>query len=155
MFLKTPRWLLVLEAALLTGAILILAYKALMWVQPLSGLEQTPHARRIDPQTQILTYYRQYPDRYIRISKETWKYEQNSRTAFHSFTLKNSATVPYKEIEIRFNYESSAGKLLYTQIVKIEGILGALETMKCEKITIKNVPPAATNVVLSVAKARM
>ncbi len=155
MFVKTPRWLLVLESSLLLGAILVLAYKALMWIQPLSGLEQTPHARRIDPQTQILNYYRQYPDRYIRISKETWKYEQNSRTAVHSFVLKNTATVPYLGIEIRFNYESSSGKVLYTQVVKIQGILGALGTMKCDSVVVKKVPASATNVVLTVANARM
>ncbi len=155
MFVKTPRWLLVLEAALLLGAVIVLAYKALMWIQPLSGLEQTPHARKIDPQTQILTYYRQYPDRYIRISKETWQYEELSHIAMHSFTLKNTATVPYQDIEIRFNYESSGGKVLYTKTVKIQGALAALGTMKCEKIKVQNVPMAATNVVLSVAGARM
>jgi len=155
MFVKTPRWLLVLEGVLIVGAVLVLAYKALMWIQPLSGLEQTPHARKIDPQTQILTYYRQYPERYIRISNEKWQYEESSRTALHSFTLKNSATVPYREIEMRFNYESSAGKVLYTQMMKMSGTLGALGTMKCDKIKVRNVPAAATNVVLSVAGARM
>ncbi len=155
MTIKTPRWLMILEAALLLGALLVLAYKALMFVQPLSGLEQTPHSRKIDPQTQILQYYRQYPDRYIRIAREAWQYEETTHTALHSFLLRNSATVPYQDIEIRFRYESAAGKVLYTQVVKIRGTLGALGTLKCENIKVKNVPFAATNVVLSVANARM
>lgn len=155
MILKTPRWLLILESTLLLGAVLVLAYKALMWIQPLSGFDQTPHSRKIDPQTQILQYYRQYPDRYIRITKETWQYEELSHTARHSFILRNSATVPYQDIEIRFRYESSAGKVLHTQVVKMQGILGALGTLKCQNVRVKNVPMAATNVVLTVANARM
>ncbi len=155
MAIKTPRWLLVLEAVLLLGAIIVLAYKALMFIQPLSGFGQTPHARKIDPQTQILQYYRQYPDRYIRITGESWQYDGISHTAIHSFTLRNSATVPYQQIEIRFNYESTPGKVLHSQVVKVEGILGALGTLKCSKIKVKNVPAAAANVVVTVAGARM
>ncbi len=155
MFVKTPRWLLILEATLLLGAILALAYKAALWIQPLSGFEQSPHGRKIDPQTQILQYYRQYSERYIRITKETWQYEEISRTAVHSFTLRNSATVAYQEIEIRLNYESSSGKVLYTQVTKVPGTLAALGTKKVENIKVKNVPGAAINVVLTVTTAKM
>ncbi len=155
MFLKAPRWLLTLEAILLLGAILGLAYKAALWIQPLSGLDQTPHGRKIDPQTQILQYYRQFPDRYIRVTKETWQYVDVSRTAFHSFTLKNSATVAYQEIEIRFSYESSGGKVLNAQVIKMPGILAGLGTLRFEKFKVKNVPNSAINAVLTVVNARM
>ncbi len=155
MVVKAPRWLLMLEGALLVGAVLVLAYKGLMWIQPLSGFEQTPHSRKIDPQTQIFQYYREYPDRYIHISRETWQYEELTHTALHTFILNSSATVPYEDIEIRFSYESSAGKVLYTQVLKMQGTLGALGTLKCERIKVKNVPPAASNVVLTVANARL
>ncbi len=155
MVIKTPRWLLVLEAVLVLGAILVLAYKALMWVEPLSGLEQTPHAQKIDPQTQILQYYKQHPESYIRISRETWQYDDIARTSIHSFVLTNSATVPYQDIEIRFTYQSSAGKVLYTQVVRMPGILAALGTKKFEKVRVKSVPQAASSVLLSVAGARM
>ncbi len=152
---KTPRWLLTLEAALLLCAVMALAYKAAIWIQPLSGFEQSPHARKIDPQVQILQYYRQYPERYIRIARETWQYDETSRTAIHSFTLRNSATVAYQDIEMRFSYESSAGKVLYTQVVKIPGTLAALGIRKVESIKVTKVPGAAINVVLTVTAARL
>lgn len=145
---------MILESVLLLGSLSFLAYKSAMWVQPLSGFEQTPHTQKIDPQTRILQYYRQYPERYIRISKETWQYEGFTRTALHSFTLRNSATVPYQEIEIRFAYESSDGKTLYTHVFKIPGTLAALGSRKLDNIKVKDVPAAAINVVLTVTGAK-
>ena len=153
MLLKAPRWLLVLEGTLVLGALLVLAYKAATWILPLEGLNQTPHARKIDPQTQILQYYREYPDRYVRLTKESWRYSDRTRIATHTFTLKNSATVSYHEIEVRFSYESSGGKVLYTQSIRIPGMLAALGTMDVPEVKVKNVPPASVKVVAAVTKA--
>jgi hypothetical protein len=146
---------LIFEAALLLGAILLLAYKAAMWISPLGNLEQTPHARKIDPQTQLLQYYRQYPERYIRVTKDTWQYAAGSRLAFHTFTLRNSATVAYQAIEVRFEYQSSSGKVLYTHVAKIQGTIAALGSKKIDNMQVKNVPAAATIAMLSVAVAQV
>jgi hypothetical protein len=155
MLVKTPRWLLILEAVLLLGALLLLGYKALMWIGPLGNLDQTPHARKIDPQTQILQYYRQYPERYLVVVKDTWQYADATRTAYHNFTIKNSATVAYQGIEVRFEYQSSSKKVLYTQVVKLPGTIAALGLRKIENMPVKNVPAAATIAVLSVAVAQV
>ena len=155
MFIKSPRWLLISEATLLLVALLVVAYKAAMWIRPLSGMGQTPHNRKIDPQTQLLQYYRQYPERYIRVSKEKWQYEPLSRTALHTFTLTNSATVAYLEIEIHVDYSSDAGKVVHSRVVKIPGTLAGLGTLKIENLQVKNVPRAAVDVVLKVTAARM
>jgi len=153
MRLKAPRWLLLLEAALLLGATLALAYKAAMRVLPLGGMEQKPYGQKVDPKTKILEYYRQYPERYIRISKESWQLDQYSRTASHSFTLTNSATVAYQAIEVRFSYESSSGKSLQVITVKIPGVLDALGKMNVTKVKVRNVPIASERVVAAIAKA--
>jgi len=154
MLLKAPRWLLVLEAVLLTGALLTLAYKAAMWISPLTGLDKTPHAQKADPQTQMLDYYRRYPERYIRIGKESWRYDQSSESAFHSFELKNTATVAYSSIRIRFNYEAASGKVLESRIMVIPGTLGAMGAMEIRAAEIRHVPAAAVGIVAVVLEAR-
>ena len=147
---KTRRLILILDAVVLLGAILFAAYKISTRVLALGPIQQK---RKIDPSAQILEYYRQYPERYIRIASESWQYDQGSHTATHFLTLKNSATVPYSSIEIRFNYTSSAGKILQTETVKIPGVLGALGTMEVKKVKVKNIRAAAVTVVTNVAKA--
>ena len=57
----------------------------------ISKAAQVRQRRGLDPQTQLLNNYRKYVDRYIRISGETWKYDDSTRSATHSFTLKNIA----------------------------------------------------------------
>ena len=105
-----------------------------------------------DAATQLLNYYRRYPERYIRISDETWSYDPVSRSAQHSFTMKNVASTAYYDIEVRFDYQTLSGKTLKTQSVKLEGNLGPLATRQV-KIKVKNVPLEAEKVVTAIAKA--
>jgi len=109
--------------------------------------------RRPDPKVQLLNNYRRYPERYIRILEESWKLDEIVRTAFHSFTLRNSAAAVYSEIEIRFTYLNSAGKILHSRLVKIPGNLAPYEVRRYRGFKIKNVPAASDQVVLAVAKA--
>lgn len=150
-----PRWLLCLEAVLLLGALMVLAYKAVTRVLPLplDRIEQKRGFQKPAPQPTILDYYRQYPDRYIRVDDESWQYDPGSQTASHSFTLRNLATIPYKEIQVRFTYESSAGKTLLTRDVKVPGVLQAQGTLSIKKIKVTGVPAATKSAVTAVAKA--
>ncbi len=147
---RTFHLMLLLDGLVLLGAILFSAYAISTRLLPMGHLEQR---RKIDPAAQILQYYRQYPERYIRVSKETWKYDGVSRTASHALTLTNSATVGYHLIDLRFSYETAKGKVLHSQVVTIQGILAPGATMDVRKINVKNVPDAAESVVVTVAKA--
>ncbi len=120
--------------------------------QPMPA-ESASQSRRVDPQAQLLQYYRQYPDRYIRVSKESWKYEEKSRIALHSFTLRNTATVGYCEIEISFVYQASGGKTLHTEHVKLPDLLGALRTIDVNQLKVQKVPRGAETAIVRVAKA--
>jgi hypothetical protein len=100
-----------------------------------------------------LNYYRQYPDRYIRISDENWKLDDISHNASHSFTLKNTAGVAYSGIELRVNYLSAGGKKLQSQILKIPGILAAYGTRKVRDLKARNVPAESDQALLTVSKA--
>ena len=153
MLLKTPRWVLILESLLLLGALTVLVYKAAMWVQPLGGLDKTPHAQKIDPQTRARNYYHQYPESYIRISKEDWVYTRRSSSASHSLTLKNSAPVGYASIALQFDYESPAGKVLKSQVVEIPGILPPSGSLDLKDIRVADVPFAAERVKTTVLRA--
>ncbi len=112
---------------------------------------RTPAKR--DPQTQILQYYREYPDRYIRLSKESWYYDQIARTAVHSFTLQNTATVPYCEVQVKFAYQDEKGVTLVTQSQEIPGILQPYRPVDLKAFKVKGVNNKASNVVLTVSKA--
>ncbi len=147
---KTYRLILVLDAIVLLVAVLFAGYRLSTRVMALGPLEQK---RKIDPSAQILEYYRQYPERYIRITGESWQYDQVSHTATHFLTLRNSATVPYSAIEIRFDYTSPGGKIIQSETVKIPGVLGALGTMEVKKAKVRNIRAAAETVVSKVAKA--
>jgi hypothetical protein len=147
---RTFHLVLLLDGIVLLGVIVFSAYTISTRILPMGAVEQK---RKIDPQAQILQYYRQYPERYIRISKESWKYDANSRIASHTLTLTNSATVPYHLIDLGFSFETANGKILHTQIVSVPGILAAGGVMDVKKIRVKNVPNAAENVVVTVAKA--
>ena len=68
--------------------------------------EQGRLPRKPDPAAQLLNYYRKYPERYIRITDETWKYDQRAHSALHSLTLKNTASASYYGIEVRFEYQT-------------------------------------------------
>jgi hypothetical protein len=155
MRLNAPRWLLVFEGLLLISAVIVLAYKALMWVSPLRGLDQTPHARRVDPLAQLQDYYRRYPERYIRAGGESWRIDPQSSISFHSLTLTNSATVGYEAIELRFTYSSASGKVLKRADVQIAKPIPALGSIELKGIEVKNVPAAAESVVTTVLSARV
>jgi hypothetical protein len=155
MRLKAPRWVLFLEAMLLLSVVAVFAYRAATKVHPIP-VEAVAQARRLpapDPWAKLLEYYRQYPDRYIRVDNETWQYNINTLVAVHSFTLRNLATVPYTAIEVRFEYMSASGKTLLTRTVKIPGTLAAMGAIAVKKITIKDVPSATKSVVTTAAKA--
>lgn len=152
MLLKAPRQLLIVEAVLLLSAILLVAYKWSTRVLPLP-IDQAKTWKKKTPEAQIQDYYRQYPESYIRISKETWQFDPGPRIAFHSFTLKNTAGVSYSEIEVRFSYESASGKTIQTQVVKIPGTLSAQGTREVKRIKVTDVPAASSRVLMSVAKA--
>jgi hypothetical protein len=152
MRVKAPRALLIFEAVLLLCAILLMAYKWATRVLPLP-IDQPKTWKEKPHEAQIRDYYRQYPESYIRISQETWRLDPASRTAVHSFTLKNTAQVSYFEIEIRFTYESSSGKTLQSQIVRIPGTLSPGATRGIKTIRVTNVPAASARVLMSVAKA--
>jgi len=101
---------------------------------------------------QLLNNYRQYPDRYIRISGETWEYDAGSRCAFHSFTLKNIAGVAYSDIELRVTYLGSDGKKLQSQVLKIPGILAAYGNKKFGRLKVTNAHNECDQAVLAVIK---
>ena len=155
MRVQMPRWLLVVEALLLLGSLLVLAYKAATRVLPLpvKAIEQKRGFQKPPAQPTILDYYRQYPDRYISIDDETWVYDAGTQTASHSFTLRNLAVSAYKEIEIRFTYGSAAGKTLMTRDVKIPGALQGQGTLSIKKLKVAGVPAATRSVVTAVVKA--
>jgi hypothetical protein len=117
------------------------------------GAQQNQPLRRPNPQTQLLNNYRQYPDRYIRISGESWKLGETNDSALHSFTLKNIAGVAYSDIELRVNYLDANGKTLLSRTVKVPGILAAYSVKKVQNMEVKNVPGSSDSVLLSVAKA--
>jgi hypothetical protein len=153
--IKTPRWLLLLETVLSLGALIILAYKAATRVLPLpvEKVEQARRQGRPDPQAQLLQYYTQFPDRYLRIADEKWGFNPASRVASHSFTIHNIATLAYAAIEITITYEGSDGKILLTRTAKIPGVIAAFKTLEAKQIKVQGVPPNAANAVITIAKA--
>ena len=114
---------------------------------------QTRTTRKPDPQAQLLEYYRRYPDRYILVSNESWKYDYVVRAAIHSFTLRNTASVGYCDIEVSFNYQAASGKTAQTQVVKVQGILEALQKLDVRRVKVKGAPDASEAVVVSVVRA--
>jgi hypothetical protein len=151
MLLKPRYFLVSCGLGILLSVILFSYYR--VPILPPDLVEQRRLAQKPSPEAQLLSYYREYPDRYLRVSKETWQYDQSSHTAFHSFTLKNTAGVAYSAIEVNFSYQGSGGKTLYTQTVKIPGSVAPYGTMEVKKIVVKHVPAAGESVLISVVKA--
>jgi len=89
----------------------------------------------------LLQFYSRYPERYLRIAKESWKYEKKSQAAFHSFTLINTAAVPYQDIQVRISYQTAAGKVVNEQTIKIPGIIGPSTTLQLNQLRVKGVRP--------------
>jgi hypothetical protein len=157
MRLKTPRWLLFLEGFLLLGSLTVLAYKAATWVTsfPEVRLEQKRPSPKAYARPTILDYYRQYPDRYIRVENESWHLDNKTGIAIHNFSLRNLATVPYQEIVARIAYESADGKALLTRDIQIPGVLPSQETVSLKKIKVTGVPAATGTATVTVVKALM
>lgn len=114
---------------------------------------QSRQTGKQDPQTQLINNYRKYADRYIRISGESWQYDQTNKIATHSFTVKNGAGVAYSDIEIEVAYLSAEGKNLQVQTVKIPGILAAYQIKKVKDMKVRKVPAQSDQALLKVTKA--
>jgi hypothetical protein len=56
MLIRPPRWLLVAEALVVLCAVVVLAYKAAMWVRPLGRVDQAQFLPKVDPKTRINDY---------------------------------------------------------------------------------------------------
>jgi hypothetical protein len=138
------------ESFRISATVPLLMFGVMVCVSAVNSVEQV--RARPDPQTQLLNNYRQYPDRYIRISDETWRYDDLSHAASHSFTMKNIAGVAYAGIEIRVNYMSASGKTLQSQTLKIPGILPAYGTRKIHDLKAQNVPAKSDQAILAVTK---
>ena len=106
------------------------------------------------PAEQQFAYYRRYPDRYLRISDHTWKYDTVRAAAVHSMVLRNVATLPYYYIQLRFTYLSPSGKTVHSQVVQaLEGI--AAFSRKKIQVRVKGAPFGAEQVVVTVEGARI
>jgi hypothetical protein len=116
-------------------------------------VQQNRPAQSADPQLRLLQFYSRYPERYLRISRESWKYEKKSQTAFHSFTLINTAAVRYRNIQVRISYQTPEGKVVNEQTLKIPGVIGPSTTLQLDQMRVKGVPTAAEAAVLSVISA--
>ncbi len=151
------RRVIVIEVVLLLISLMIVAYKAATRVLPLpvNRIEQKRGVQEPYSGPTILDYYRQYPDRYIRVENESWQLNSRAQEALHSFTLRNLATVAYKEIVVRFTYDSAAGKTLLTREVKIPGQIQSQGMMNLKNIKVTGIPAATGSAVLVVAKALM
>ncbi|HYK90826.1 MAG TPA: hypothetical protein VE398_18780 [Acidobacteriota bacterium] len=150
MFLK-PRYFFISGGLGLLLSVILFSYYRTPSL-PVDAVEQRRAAQKLSPQEQILQYYKEYPERYIRVFKETWQYDPNSNRSFHSFSLRNSATVYYHAIEVSFSYQAG-GKSVYTQTVKVPGVLAPGGTMDVKKIEVRRVPASSQSVLITVSKA--
>jgi hypothetical protein len=151
MLLKTSCLVLLSGAALLLQGSPRCALTPAVTARTVSG--QRPTSRRPDPHAQLLDYYRRYPDRYIQVSRQNWNYDFVERTAVHSFTLRNTASVGYCDIQVSFNYQAANGKSMQTKVVKVPGILEALQKLDVRRVKVKGAPDSAETVLVSVTKA--
>ncbi len=134
-------------------AFTVLVCVSLLFAHAAEIAAQTRQTGKQDAQTQLITNYRKYADRYIRISGESWKYDQTNKIATHSFTLKNSAGVAYSDIEIQMTYLSAEGKNLQVQAVKIPGVLAAYQIKKIKDLKVRKVPAQSDQALIKVTKA--
>lgn len=157
MRLIMPRWLVVCEILLLLAGLIVLVYKAANRVLPfpVEAARQLRSTQKAPPRPTILDYYRKYPDRYIRLENESWVLNRDSHSAYHDFSLRNLATVPYTDIVVRITYEGAAGKTLRTYDLKIQGVLQAQATREIKKVKVNDVPEATQNAVATLLKARV
>jgi hypothetical protein len=148
-----PRWLLVLEGLLLLAALVVIAYKLAIRVRPIGQVVVEQYPREADPAERAREYFVTFPERYLRIANESWRSAQGSGIALHSFTIRNSATVGYRAIEVRFVYRSGAGKELGTRVVALEGEIAPGQVLKFSDLKVTGVPPQAESAAAGVVKA--
>jgi hypothetical protein len=106
-----------------------------------------------DVQAQLLNYYRQYPDRYIRVENHTWTLDMKTHTSYHTLTLRNSAGVAYGEIEICFTFQMGDGKTGGTQTLKVAGKIAPFQTLAVRRLAVKNTHTDCGSVTASVVRA--
>jgi len=154
MLIRPPRWVLVTEGVVVLCAVAVLAYKAAMWVRPLGRIDQAQFLPKVDPKTRAGEYYAQYPESYIRISRESWRYDSGSGTAYHKFTLTNQATVGYDSIRIELTYKSAAGKAVRSETITLPGRLEASGSREISNLRVEHVPPDSDTALLRIIGGR-
>jgi hypothetical protein len=138
--------------------LLFLAYESFVLVHPIptSALKQTPYSKKPDTkEVKVQTYFQRFPERYIRIIDEYWQHEPAAHLARHTLTLENIAAVAYRDIEIRFRYESADGKVVHTWIEKLPGPLAAGQKMAVKSLEVRDIPPSTASVVTTIAGAQV
>ncbi len=153
MLIRPPRWVLVAEAVIVVCALAVLAYKAAMWVRPLGRVDQAQFLPKVDPVKRVREYYAQFPESYIRIGKESWRYDSSNGTAYHRFTVTNQATVGYEDIRIELTYKSATGKTLHSETITLPGRLAATGSMEISDLEVRHVPRASDTVLIRVVGA--
>ena len=98
-------------------------------------------------------YQREYPERYIRISDESWRYDSASGRAFHSFKLRSMTTVVYDKIRVRLVYRAPDGKVRATREAGVPGVLKPGATREVSDLEVRGVPPDGESANVSVAGA--
>lgn len=153
MLLRPPRWVLVTEASIVVCALAVLAYKAAMWIRPLGRIDQAQFLPKVDPVKRVREYYAQYPESYIRIGKESWRYDTGSGTAYHTLTLTNQATVTYEDIRVELTYKSATGRALHSDTIMLPGRLPSSGSMVISDLEVRRVPRDSDTVLIRVVGA--
>lgn len=155
--MNITRWIWIAASVLLSACALILVViireQTVVKPIPPAAIEQAPYFQKRDPNDRILANFKKYPDRYILIVDESWRYDPVARQATHSLTLQNNATVAYSGIELRFSYESARGKILDTRTVPLSDPLPASSKKVLKGIQMRDIPPGTKSVVTAVAGA--
>jgi hypothetical protein len=118
-----------------------------------SAVSQQRRPPRLDPSAQLLQYYRQFPERYIRITDSKWEHSAASHEASHSLSLLNTATVSYCALELRITYQTEKGTSLCTRSLKLPGTLAPFKKTALKYLTVKNVQGSPDSAVVEIAKA--
>ncbi len=123
---------------------------------PCSLAQTTPPRRGKSPeevQNQLLSYYRQYPERYLRVEKHTWFLDANSKVSYHTFTLRSNAGVAYGDIEVTFDFQTGDGKSRGIRTVKVPGRIAPYQTLAVRRFAVKDSRQDCESVTATVARA--
>ncbi len=142
----------IIDGLLLGAAMIYSGYKVATRVMP---LPVKPVQKKLSMEEQTRVYYQQYPEGYLRISKETWRYEEHLRKAIHSLTLTNTSKIAYGGIGLLFRYQDASMKYIKTCNVNVRGVIEPGGTLNIRDLETDGVPPEAVSVVASVAKAEV